>query len=296
MKVHEPAVARAASFVPIGPVPSVVLAILSVVGGASTAKSLFPALGALGTAGIRIGLSAIILAAIFRPAFRRLSAAQWRAIVPYGVVLGVMNTLFYLSIERIPLGLAVTLEFTGPLSVAVLGSRRALDLLWVFLAAAGIAIIAPWHGNGLDPLGVALALGAGACWAAYIMLGGRVSRTVSGGAAVSVGMVIAALTIVPATAIAGGFARLTPALMLAGVLVAVLSSVIPYTLEMNALRTLPSRTFGILMSLEPAVAAFVGLLFLREVLSAVQWLSIALVIAASVGASVTRQDSGDANS
>src|SRR3954469_11754049 len=169
---------------PIPPLPAVVLGMISVQGGAALAKGLFPALGPLGTVGLRIGLSALILLAAFRPRVSRLNAAQWRAIIPYGVVLGLMNMLFYFSLSRIPLGLAVTVEFSGPLAVAVFGSRKAVDLLWVMLAAAGIALITPWSGSsGVDPVGVLLAGAAGACWGAYILLGGTGSRGPPRGAA-----------------------------------------------------------------------------------------------------------------
>jgi inner membrane transporter RhtA len=272
----------------VPPIPAVLLAVVSVQGGAAIAKTLFPVLGAAGTAGIRILLSAVILVAAFRPRPGRLTAAQWRAVIPYGMTLGVMNLVFYLAISRIPLGLGVTLEFVGPLGVAVAGSRRALDVVWVVLAAAGIALIAPWGGGGgVDPLGVALALGAGACWAGYIVLGGRVSRTLPGGPAVAVGMSVAALVILPFTVASGALGHLTPGRLAAGVGVALLSSAVPYTLEMIALKVLPARTFGILMSLEPAVAAVCGLVFLREMLSGSQWLAVALVISASAGAALT---------
>jgi len=269
------------------PVPAIVGAIVSVQGGAALAKGLFPALGATGTVGLRVGISAAILLAAFRPRLRGASAAQWRVLVPYGLVLGVMNVVFYLALSRIPLGLAVTVEFIGPLGVAVFGSRRATDIAWVVLAAAGIALIAPWAGGGVDALGVLLALAAGACWAAYILIGGRVSRMIPGGAAVAIGMLIATFVAVPIAVTTGGFSRLTPRLLAAGIGVALLSSAIPYTLEMIALKELPARTFGILMSLEPAVAALAGLLFLHEILSPRQWLAVALVIAASTGSTLT---------
>ena len=272
---------------PIPPIPAIVGAIVSVQGGAALAKGLFPALGALGTVGLRVGISAVILLAAFRPRLHRATAAQWRAIIPYGVVLGVMNCVFYIALSRIPLGLAVTVEFIGPLGVAVFGSRRALDIAWVVLAGAGIALIAPWAGGKADALGVLLALAAGACWAAYILLGGHVSRTMPGGAAVAIGMAIATFIAIPAAAVTGGFARLTPALFVAGIGVALLSSAIPYTLEMIALKELPARTFGILMSLEPAVAALAGLVFLHEFLTPRQWLAVFLVIAASTGSTLT---------
>jgi inner membrane transporter RhtA len=271
----------------VPPIPAVLLAVISVQGGAAIAKGMFPVLGATGTVGLRVVLSALMLLAAFRPRLGRFTAAQWRAVIPYGLVLGVMNMVFYAAIARIPLGLAVTLEFVGPLGVAVAGSRRALDGVWVVLAAAGIALIAPWGGGGVDPLGVALALAAGACWGTYILLGGHVSRLVPGGAAVAVGMTIAALTVLPVALASGGLGRLTPRLLAAGLGVALLSSAVPYTLEMIALKALPARTFGILMSLEPAVAALAGLIFLDEMLTGAQWLAVALVIAASAGAAIT---------
>ncbi len=264
----------------------IIVGIVSVQGGAALAKGLFPALGPVGTVGLRIGLSAAILLAAFRPRLGRLTAAQWRAVVPYGLVLGIMNLVFYCSLARIPLGLAVTLEFIGPLGVAVFGSRRAIDVVWGLLAAAGVLLITPWTGGSVDPLGVAFALGAGACWAAYILLGGHVSRTVPGTAAVSAGMLVAAAAIVPISAGLHGFAHLTPKLFAAGLGVALLSSVIPYTLEMFALGALPARTFGILMSLEPAVGALVGLVALKEILAPAQWLAVALVCAASAGSAL----------
>jgi inner membrane transporter RhtA len=209
-------------------------------------------------------------------------------VLPYGLVLGVMNLVFYHSLARIPLGLAVTVEFIGPLGVAVFGSRRLIDVTWVVLAGAGIALITPWTASsGVDPLGVALALAAGGCWALYIVIGQRLSHLLAGGAAVSIGMLVATIAVVPFAAAAGGFAHLNLARLAAGTGVALLSSAIPYTLEMIALKALPARTFGILMSLEPAVAAGVGLVFLREILSPTQWLAVILVITASAGATLT---------
>ena len=271
----------------IKPIPAILGAIVSVQGGAALAKALFPALGAMGTSGLRVGLSALILMVAFRPWRRRTTSTDWWALIPFGVVLGVMNVVFYLALARIPLGLAVTLEFIGPLGVAVAGSRRAVDVVWVLLAAGGIALVTPWAGGGVDALGVLLALAAGACWAAYILLGGRVSRMMPGGAAVAIGMTIAALVAVPVAVATGGFARLTPALFAAGLGVALLSSAIPYTMEMIALKELPARTFGILMSLEPAVAAVAGWIFLHELLSPRQWLAVALVVAASTGSTLS---------
>jgi inner membrane transporter RhtA len=242
---------RRADLAAIPPIPAILAGIVSVQGGAAMAKGLFPALGPTGTVGLRVGISAIMLLAAFRPQLRRSTAAQWKAVIPYGLVLGTMNIVFYLALARIPLGVAVTVEFVGPLAVAVFGSRRAVDLKWVVLAATGIVLIAPWTGGGTDALGVLLALAAGACWAAYILLGGRVSRLIPGGAPVATGMMIASFVALPAAVATGGFARLTPALFAAGIGVALLSSAVPYTLEMIALKELPARTFGILMSREP---------------------------------------------
>lgn len=275
----------------LAPVASILLAVFSVQGGATIAKGLFPAIGAAGTAAIRIGLSALILLVVFRPPVHRLTAAQWRAVVPYGVSIGVMNLIFYQALVRIPLGLAVTLEFVGPLGVAIVSSRRALDGVWVALAAIGIALITPWQaGSNIDPLGVTFALAAGGCWAGYIVLGGRVSRVLSGGVAVAAGMSIATLTVLPFAVAGGGLPSFVPRLYVAGIGLAVLSSALPFTLEMHALGALPGRTFSILMSLEPAVAALCGLVLLGEHLTTSQWLAVGLVIAASVGATVTARE------
>jgi inner membrane transporter RhtA len=270
------------------PLVSILLAIFSVQGGATIAKALFPVIGAAGTTAVRIGLSAIVLLAAFRPPAHRFTSAQWRAVIPYGVTIGVMNLLFYQSLARIPLGLAVTLEFVGPLGLAIVGSRRALDAVWVALAAIGIALITPWQAESVvDPIGVALALLTGVCWAAYIVLGGRLSQLMSGGVAVATGMSIATLIVLPFGLAGGGLGRLAPRLYASGLTVAVLSSALPFTLEMHALRSMPGRTFSILMSLEPAVAALCGLVFLGEYLTSAQWAAVGLVIAASVGATAT---------
>ncbi len=272
----------------IPPIPAVLLAIVSVQGGASLAKGLFPALGAASTAVIRISLSALILLIFNRPNFRNLTQQQWQTLIPYGVVLGAMNISFYLSLARIPLGLAVTLEFIGPLLVAVFGSKKPLDFVWVLLAAFGIMLIAPWNANSIDPIGALLALLAGGFWAAYIILGGRIAKIMDGGQAVSIGMVVATLVVLPFAFIDGGLANLNPKLLLLGVALALLSSAIPYSLEMKALKHMPAKTFSILMSLEPAMAAFFGLVFLQEFLTLVEWCAIALVITASMGATFSK--------
>lgn len=271
----------------IPPVPAVLLAIISVQCGAAIAKSLFPAIGAAGTASIRIGVSALILLLAYRPNLKAITNEQWKIVVPYGLSLGAMNLIFYLAIERIPIGLAVTLEFIGPLLVAIIGSRRLIDYCWILLAAAGIVLIAPWSNERIDPLGVLFALIAGGLWAAYIVLGGKISRIMNDGQAVSTGMLFAAILILPFGFYENGLANLTPKLFGMGVALALLSSAIPFTLEMKALGQLPPRTFSILMSLEPAAASVCAFIFLQENLSFYEILAVFCVVAASVGSTLT---------
>ena len=271
----------------IPPIPAVLFAIISVQSGAAIAKTLFPELGAAATASLRIGISALILLAVYRPNLFKINASQWKVVIPYGLSLGAMNLIFYFAIERIPIGLAVTLEFIGPLVVAVLGSKRILDYLWVILAAAGIVLIAPWSDNGVDLLGVLFALLAGALWAAYIVLGGKVSKIMKGGEAVAVGMLFATLLILPFGVLGNGFQNMTPNFFYLGIALALLSSAIPFTLEMKALGQLPARTFSILMSLEPAAASLCGLLFLQEYLTPNELIAVICVVTASIGSTMT---------
>ena len=271
----------------IPPVWAVLLAIVSVQCGAAIAKTLFPALGAAGTASIRIGISALILLLAYRPNLKAITPAQWKIVAPYGLSLGAMNLIFYLAIERIPIGLAVTLEFIGPLLVAIIGSRRLIDYCWILLAAAGIVLIAPWSNERIDPLGVLFALIAGGLWAAYIVLGGKISRIMNDGQAVSTGMLFAAILILPFGFYENGLANLTPKLLGMGVALALLSSAIPFTLEMKALGQLPPRTFSILMSLEPAAASICAFIFLQESLSFYEILAVICVVVASAGSTLT---------
>ena len=268
-------------------VPAVLLSIVSVQGGAAIAKGLFPLLGAAGTTSLRIGLSALVLLVVVRPKLGQLRPAQWRAVVPYGLALGLMNFLFYCALARIPLGLAVTLEFVGPLGLALAGSRRWGDAVWALLAGAGIALIAPWQGQGVDLLGLVFALAAGGCWAVYIVLGQRTAAVLPGQQAVAIGMLFAALPVLPFGVASGSLLSLTPHLLLLGGLLALFSSVLPFSLEMQALRTLPTRTFSILMSLEPVAAAISGWLLLGERLLLGQWLAVGFIVVASVGATLT---------
>ena len=271
----------------VPPVPAVLLAILSVQAGAAIAKGLFPVVGAAGTTSLRIGLAALLLLITVRPRLGQLTMAQWRAVAPYGVALGSMNFLFYCALARVPLGLGVTLEFVGPLLVALAGSRRALDVVWVVLAGMGIVLLAPWGGRGIDGIGMLFALAAGGCWAVYIVLGGRVAQVLPGTTAVTVGMLFAALAVLPFGLGEGRLLVLTPSLLAAGAALALLSSALPFTLEMQALKRLPTRTFSIFMSLEPAAAALCGWLFLHEQLTMSQWLAVALVVVASAGSALT---------
>ena len=271
----------------IAPIPAVLLAIVSVQCGAAIAKGLFPEIGAAATASLRIGLSAVILLVAFRPKLSELNAKQWKYVILYGLSLGAMNMIFYFAIERIPIGLGVTLEFVGPLVLAIFSSKKAVDFIWVILAAVGIALIAPWTDKGLDLIGVLLALLAGAFWAAYILLGGRISKIMKGGEAVAVGMLFATILILPFGFAGGGLNHLNPKLLALGAALALLSSAIPFTLEITALKQLPPRTFSILMSLEPAMASLAAFVFLQEYLTVVECAAVACVVIASAGSSLT---------
>ena len=256
--------------------------------GTSQAKQwLFPALGAQGTSAMRVGFSALVLMLVFRPWRFSLTRPQWAAIARYGLALGLMNLLFYMSIQTIPFGLAVAIEFTGPLAVAVAGMRRKLDAAWVLLAVVGLVLLLPWQGvdQALDPTGVAYALGAAVFWAAYIVYGKRAGQ-LPGSAVVAWGMGFAALVVVPVGAWHAGTALLNPQLLAIGLGVAVVSSAIPISLEMFALQRLPKETFGVLTSTEPAVAALLGWLLLAERLSLSQWLAIACIMGASIGCTI----------
>ena len=254
--------------------------------GASIAKQLFPIVGPEGTTALRLGFSALILCLVFKPWKHLPTRGNRIPIVVYGLSLGGMNILFYYAIERIPLGIGVALEFTGPLAVALFSSRRKRDLFWVACAIAGILLLLPDMSgqDSLDPLGVALALAAGACWAGYILFGKKTGNQGSGGATVAMGMTISAIVLVPYGGILQASSFSWDIIPL-GIAIAVLSSALPYTLEMITLRNMSSQGFSIMMSLEPAIAALAGLLILGELLSIWQWLAILLVIIASVGSS-----------
>lgn len=265
-----------------------IVAMLSFQIGAAVAKQLFPFVGAAGTAALRLGLSSILLVAVWRPWRIRPSVREAWIIVAYGLSLGTMNFLFYSSLSRIPLGIAVALEFTGPLAVAIAASRRTIDFAWIVLAAAGLVALLPLRHESrpLDPTGIALALAAGVCWAAYIVFGQKAGNA-HGGQTAALGMLVGAVAIVPIGIVHAGVALVSPAILPAAIAVAVLSSALPYSLEMYALTRMPTRTFGILMSGDPALGALSGLIFLGESLSVLQWAAIFCIMLASAGSAAT---------
>lgn len=270
---------------PLLPVGSLLLGTFSFQCGAALAKQLFPIMGAQGATAVRLGLGALILWLLRQP-WRRLAGRHgWASLGGYGLTIGVMNLCFYMALRTIPLGIAVALEFLGPLAIALFGSRRALDFLWVALVVGGLALLLPYreHTQALDPLGVLYALGAAIGWATYILLGRRAGAAF-GSDTVALGSAIGALVAVPVGLIYAGSALFSSSALPFAIGVAVLSSALPYSLEMYALTRLPARTIGILVSVEPAMGALLGLLFLDEHLSAFQWLAIAAIIAASIGA------------
>jgi inner membrane transporter RhtA len=262
----------------------VVGAIVSVQSGAAVATKLFDDIGPVGAVAFRLVLSAVILAAIWRPSLRLLRGANRRDLILFGIALAAMNTSFYAALDRIPLGIAVTLEFVGPLGVAIAGSRKRLDLVWAGLAALGIALLSPGIGGDLDLLGVGLAFLAGAFWAAYIYLTARVGAAFEGGEGLALAMIVAGAILLPFGIAEGGTDLLSLEVLGLGLAVAILSSVIPYSLELEALRRLPTAVFGVLMSLEPAVAATIGFIALDQGLGLNEAAAIACVVVASAGA------------
>lgn len=270
------------------PVVVILIAMMSIQSGASLAKSLFPLVGAPGVTALRIALGTLILVVIFKPWRLRFKKEQRLPLLFYGLALGGMNYMFYLSIQTIPLGIAVALEFTGPLAVALFSSRRPVDFIWVILAVLGLWFLLPLGQDvtQIDLTGAALALGAGACWAVYILTGQRAGEE-HGPATVALGSLIAAIIFVPI-----GMAQATQSIwqwtiLPVGLAVAVLSTALPYSLEMIALTRLPTRIFGTLMSMEPALAAISGMVFLGETLTFTQTLALCSIIAASMGSTLT---------
>jgi inner membrane transporter RhtA len=277
-----------AALEPVPPVLLVITGATSIQFGAALAATLFDDLGPAGVSLVRLGFAAVILVALWRPRLRAYSASALRLAALFGLMLGIMNLSFYEALDRIPLGVAVTLEFAGPVTIAVVLSRRRLDLIWVALAVIGILLLASPGGGSLDPLGLLFVAVAAIAWAAYILLAQRAGTVFSGGSGLAIAMVVGALVpLGPGVAQAGGD-LLDPGLLALGAGVALLSSVIPYTLETEALRRVPAHVFGVLMSLEPAVAAIAGYIVLHQRLSTRDVVAIGLVIAASIGATRSR--------
>lgn len=274
---------------PLLPIGLLLLAMVSIQSGASLAKTLFPVIGAPGVTGLRLLLATIILCVIFKPWRLNFRQSSIIPLLTYGISLGTMNYLFYLSLERIPLGIAVALEFTGPLAVAMFSSRRPIDFLWIALVITGLLFLLPIGDNinSLDPIGALYALGAGVCWGVYIIFGQRAGAGY-GAATVAIGSFISALIFFPIGLMQTGFeVMFDPAILPLALAVAVLSTAFPYTLEMIALTRLPARTFGTLMSLEPCMGAFLGIVFLQEHLTGTQWLALLCIVCASIGSTST---------
>jgi inner membrane transporter RhtA len=270
------------------------VSLITLCAGTSLAKGLFPFVGAEGTTTYRLVFSTLLLMAFWRPWRRAWTWADVPILVLFGATLGLMNLLFYNAIKTVPFGLAIAVEFTGPLAVALWSSKKPLDFVWIVLAVAGMGLILPlgnasgadMQAAAIDPVGIAFALGAGACWAVYIVVGQRVADRI-GSFATPMGMLVAALLVTPVGISVAGSSLLNPEWMLAGLGIALLSSAIPYSLEMYSLKHLPKQTFSILLSLEPAVGALAGWLVLSEQLSTQQLGAIGLIMAASMGSAMT---------
>jgi len=270
------------------------VSLITLCAGTSLAKGLFPFVGAEGTTTYRLVFSTLLLMAFWRPWRRAWTWADVPILVLFGATLGLMNLLFYNAIKTVPFGLAIAVEFTGPLAVALWSSKKPLDFVWIVLAVAGMGLISPlgnasgadMQAAAIDPVGIAFALGAGACWAVYIVVGQRVADRI-GAFATPMGMLVAALLVTPVGISVAGSSLLNPEWMLAGLGIALLSSAIPYSLEMYSLKHLPKQTFSILLSLEPAVGALAGWLVLSEQLSTQQLGAIGLIMAASMGSAMT---------
>jgi len=270
------------------PIGLLLIAMFTLQGAASLAKSLFPQVGAPGVAALRLGLSTIMLWGMFKPWRLTFSPEQRRPLIFYGLALGGMNFLFYMALRSIPLGIGVALEFVGPLTLALANSRKITDFLWIIIAVSGLWMLLPVHGgvNNIDPLGAFFALAAGACWAIYIIFGQK-AGVEHGAATVAVGSLVASLVFVPTGLVLAEPGIWHWSIIPVGLLVALLSNAIPYSLEMMALTRLPARVFGTLMSMEPAVAAFSGFLFLNEHLTLVQLTGLLAIVLASAGSALT---------
>ncbi|MER5491311.1 EamA family transporter [Streptomyces sp. NPDC002490] len=284
--------ARPGRFGAFGPVGLVLAGGVSVQFGGALAVTLMPRAGALGVVTVRLVVSALVLLLVCRPRLRGYTRADWTTVVAFAVTLAGMNGLFYQAIDRIPIGPAVTLEVLGPLALSVIVSRRAINLLWAGLALAGVFLLSGGGFGTLDPVGMAYALAAGALWALYIVFSARTGRRFPKADGLALAMAVGAVLILPFGVVESGTALLDPAVLGLGAAIALLSSVLPYTLELLALRRMPASTFAVLMSLEPAIAAAAGFLVLSQTLTASQSVAIVLVIAASMGAVRTQMARG----
>lgn len=265
---------------------AVMAALTSSALGAAFAKSLFPEIGPEGVTTLRVAFSALILLAIARPWRKTITRDMAVNLIVYGTVLGAMNMLIYQAFARIPLGIAIAIEVTGPITIALMASRKVMDFVWVGCAVLGLSLLLPLNpGSHLDPMGIAFAFGAAACWAIYIIAGKRVS-TLGAGTAVSLGMLVATVVTAPVGLVHAGYTLFSPHIIGLGLVVAVLSSAVPYLLEMMAIKQLPRRVFGTLLSSAPAIGALVGIFVLGEDLKPAQWLAISLVILASAGSAI----------
>ncbi len=272
------------------PYAALFAAIVTLCVGTSFAKQLFPLVGAQGTTAYRVGFSALLLLAVWRPWRHPLSRADLTAVALYGAVMGLMNLSFYMALRTIPLGLAIAIEFTGPLALALIHSRKLVHFIWIGLAALGLLLLLPLKpgAGALDPVGVGFAATAAVLWALYIVLGKRTGH-MHAGRTVALGMSTAALIVAPIGLATAGAELFHPRVLMLGLVVAVLSSAIPYSLEMVALKGIPKRSFGVMLSAEPAVGALAGLLMLGERLAPLQWLAIGCIIAASAGTILTTE-------
>ncbi|MEE3852085.1 EamA family transporter [Gordonia sp. LSe1-13] len=258
--------------------------------GAALAVHLFPHVGALGATALRLAIAALILLVVIRPDIRRWTRTEWKAVLAFGIAIGAMNAAFYSAIDRIPLGVAVSIEFAGPLILAAALSRSRADLAWVSLAVAGMGLLGlegVLHADGLDLVGVAFALLAGAFWAGYILTSSTAGRLVPGNDGLAVALVVSTVVVMPLGASGAAAAFADVRLLAFAAAVAVLASVIPYSLEFAAVRRLPKHVFGVLLSLEPIVAAVAGWLLLDQSLGAVRLGAIMLIVFASMGTTVT---------
>jgi inner membrane transporter RhtA len=268
------------------PAPFLVIgSMVSLQMGATLAKSLFGQVGPLGMVSLRLGLAAIVLMVWQRPKRRGHPPADYRLLMAFGLALALMNSLFYLSIARIPTGVAVAIEFSGPLLVALLHSRRWIDGLWVAVAAVGVVLLSPLRTENLDPWGVAFALLAGVAWGLYIILSARMGRVFRGGEGLALSMTVGGLALLPLGLAAEGWAMLAPPILILGLGVAVLASALPYSLEMAALRRLPVHVFGVLLSLEPAIASVISFWGIGETLTPQMMVAILLIMVAAAGVS-----------